>query len=268
MVRELIHCMDCHQVIPNYGGFELAPLRSLQEVEWDNADLVRVKEFLKAHRSHRMEKLLTEPASAISEQPFYEPLRVTHFLAGSRERKLLIRRSKTALGQPAFYEVIPGRLQVLNAALQIQEEDLAKQMAADGGLSLISRDKVQRFIKVFGKEVTRFSPETLGEAVESIEEGENSLQAFGSLKESVWERILDRCCQDWNAWERDQIRRFIAENQDPPQALSLLIQRRISILSLVERETPLALEGQKESAAVTQAQFISRGKKKVTKGRF
>ncbi len=246
----------------------MAPPKSLPEVEWNNADLAKVKEFLNAHRSHRMEKLLMKPDSGISEKPFYEPLRVTYFLAVSGERKFLIRRTKTALDQPAFYEIISGRLQIFNVSLQIQEDDLFKQIAAEKGLSLMPREKVQRFIQAFREEVASFSPEALGEVAESIEEGESSLQAFGRLKEAGWERILDRCRGDWNEFERDQIKRFIDENRDPPHVLSLLIQRRISIISLVERESGAALEDQEERATAAEAQFSSRTEKKVEKGRF
>lgn len=97
MIKELIRCMVCNQVIPNYGGFELARANSLPGVEWNNADLARVKEFLTAHRGHPMEKLFIKADSGISEKPSYEPSRVTYFLADSSERKFLLRRTKTAL---------------------------------------------------------------------------------------------------------------------------------------------------------------------------
>lgn len=267
MIKELIHCRACNQVIPNYDVSEFARAKSLPEVEWNNEDLARVKEFLTAHRGHRMEKLSVKDDSCLSEKPFYEPLRVTYFLAGSGERKFLIRRTKTALDQPAFYEIISGRLQIFNVSLQIQEDDLCKEIAAEKGLSLMPREKVQNFIQAFREEVASFSPEALGEIAESIEEGESSLQAFGSLKESVWERILDRCRGDWNELELDQIKRFIEENRDPPHVLSLLIQRRISIISLVERESGVGLEDREERATVAEAQFTSLAEKKVEKGR-
>lgn len=141
MIKELIRCTACNQVIPNYGGFELARANSLPGVEWNNADLARVKDFLTAHRGHPMEKLFIKADSCISEKPSYEPLRVTYFFAESGERKFLVRRTKTALDQPAFYEIFPGRLQILNKSLKIQEDDLGKQIAADKGLSLVPKER-------------------------------------------------------------------------------------------------------------------------------
>ena len=268
MVKELIYCADCHEAIPNYDLSEFSRAKSLPEVEWNNEDLARVKKFLIVHRSHRMEKLLMKQDSGISAKLLYDPLRVTYFLAASGERKFLIRRTKTALDQPAFYEVIPGRLQIFDVSVQIQEDDLGKQVAADRELSRIPREKVQKFIQAFREEVARFSPESLGEVAESIEEGESSLQVFAGLKESVWKRILDRCCGDLNALERGQIQRFIDENRNPTQVLSLSIERRISILSLVERETPADMEDRKESSILTEDPFSSQNEKKVGKGRF
>lgn len=268
MIKELIRCTVCNQVIPNYGGFELARANSLPGVEWNNADLARVKEFLTAHRGHPMEKLFIKADSGISEKPSYEPLRVTYFLADSSERKFLLRRTKTALDQPAFYEIIPGRLQIFNMSLKIQEDDLCKQIAADRGLSLMPKEKVQRFIQAFREEVASISLQALGEVAESIEEGETSLQAYGSLKESIWERILDRCRWDFNGSELNEIRRFIDENRDPPDVLSLQLQRRISVISLVEAESGVDLQDREETGAVIEARSSSIVEKKVEKGRW
>lgn len=103
---------------------------------------------------------------------------------------------------------------------------------------------------------------------ESIEEGETSLQAYGSLKESVWERILDRCRWDFNESEMAEIRRFIDENRDPPDVLSLQILRRISVISLVEAESGVDLRDREEIEEVMETRSSSIVEKKVEKGRF
>ncbi|MDH4268324.1 MAG: hypothetical protein OEW45_22080 [Deltaproteobacteria bacterium] len=268
MIKELIRCTACNQVIPNYGGFELGRADTLPGVEWNNADLARVKDFLTAHRGHPMEKLFIKTDSCISEKPSYELMRVTYFFAESAERKFLVRRTKTALDQPAFYEIFPGRLQIFNKSLKIQEDDLGKQIAADKELSLVPKEKVQRFIQAFREEVASISLEALGEVAESIEEGETPLQAYGSLKESVWERILDRCRWDFKESELAEIRRFIDENREPPDVLSLQILRRISVISLVEAESGVDLRDREEIEEVMETRSSSLAEKKVEKGRF
>ena len=110
MIKKLIRCTACNQVIPNYEGSELTRSKSLPGVEWSNADLATAKKFLRLHSGHRLEELLVEENSWVSQKPSYEPLRESYCFASNAERKFLIRRTKAALDQPAFYEILPGRL--------------------------------------------------------------------------------------------------------------------------------------------------------------
>ena len=143
MIKNLIRCVVCNQVIPNYGGYELTRAKSLPGVDWSNADLASAKEFLHTHSGHPLEELIIEEDSWISEKPAYEPLRVTYILASNAERKFLIRRTKTALDQPASYEIIPGKLKISNVSLEIQEDDLRRQIAAEEGFSLLLKRKME-----------------------------------------------------------------------------------------------------------------------------
>ena len=130
MIKKLIRCSKCNQVIPIYEGSSVAQDQSLPGVEWSNADLAKAKEFLRTHSGHLLEELSIESDSLTSEKPDYEPIRVTYILASnSRRREFLIRRTRTALDQSASYEIIHGKLKLSNAALKIQEYELRKQIA-------------------------------------------------------------------------------------------------------------------------------------------
>ncbi|MGA2956940.1 MAG: hypothetical protein ABSF48_14610, partial [Thermodesulfobacteriota bacterium] len=100
MIKNLIRCATCNQVIPNYGGYELTQAKSLPGVDWSNADLASAKEFLRTHSGHPLEELFVEADSCISEKPVYEPLGVIYILARKAKQKFLIRRTKIALDQP------------------------------------------------------------------------------------------------------------------------------------------------------------------------
>jgi hypothetical protein len=234
MVKKLIRCSTCNQVIPNYEGYAVTQAQSLPGVEWSDADLVKAKEFLLTHSGHPLEELSVETDSLIGEKPAYEPIGVTYILASKGDRKYLIRRTRKDLGQPASYEIIPGKLKLSNVSLKIQQYDLRKQIDAEKGFSLLLKRKMEKFIQAFQEEMASISAEDFEGEAEAIEEGETSLIAFGSLKDSRWERILNRCGRFFKESELMSIRRFIDENRNPLDVLSIQSQRRISIISLVE----------------------------------
>ena len=235
MVKKLIRCAFCNQVIPNYSGDELA--QSLSGIEWSDADLGSAKEFLRTHSGHPLEELSVEGDSCISEKPSFEPLGVAYFLAHNGDRKFLIRRTKTALDLPASYEIISGRLKISNVSLKIQEEDLRKQINAEKGFSLLLKRKMEKFIEAFREETAGIKAEDFEREAEAVEEGEHSLIAYGSFKESHWARILKRCGRYFKESELKIVRDFIEENRIPPDVLSVQIQRRISIIAPAKVES-------------------------------
>jgi hypothetical protein len=235
VIKNLIRCTVCNQVIPNYRRYELSQAERLPGVEWSKADPAGAKEFLRTHFNHRLEELFVETDSCVSEDPIYEPLRVTYFIARTPHRKFLIRRTKMALDQPASYMIIPGRLDICNVSLKIEEYNLRKQIAAEKGFPLLLKRKMEKFIKAFRDETAAISPEDFGGEAEAIEEGETSLIAYGGLKDARWEKILNRCSRFLEESELKLIARFIDENRDPPGVLSIGIQRRISIAAGIQK---------------------------------
>jgi len=247
MIKKHIRCTACNQIIPNYEGHELTRAKSLPGVEWSKADLVIAKKFLRLHSGHCLEELLVEESSCFSQKPFYEPVRESHFLASNADRKFLIRRRKAALDQPAFYEILPGTLKVSNVSLKIQEDDLRKQISVEERFSPLLKEKMERFIQVFRDEISGISPEKVEEETKDVEEGECSTSAYVDLTDSCWTRILNRCRLYFDESELQALGRFVDENRNPPDVLSILVKRKISIISLAEAETGLGLQEKEET---------------------
>jgi hypothetical protein len=212
-----------------------------------------------------LEELFVEADSCISEKPVYEPLGVIYILARNAERKFLIRRTKIGLDQPASYEIIPGKLKISNVSLKIQEEDLRREIAAEKGFSLLLKRKMEKFIQAFRDETAGISPENFEEEAEAIEDGETSSYAYGSLKEDRWERILNRCGRYFKDSELEAIRRFIDENRNPPDVLSIQIQRRISVISLIGAQSGVGLQDRKEAKVDIEAQSSAVAERRAAK---
>jgi hypothetical protein len=230
-------------------------------VEWSNADLANARDFLRTHFGHTMEELLVEEGSWLSEKPSYELLRVSYCFAGNAGRRFLIRRTKSALDQPASYEIVPGRMKITNVSLKFQENDLRKQIVAEKGFSPLLKGRMEKFIQVFGDEIERIIPEKVEEEIEEIDEGEGCNLAYASLNNSRWERILNRCRLYFEESELKVLRRFIDENRNPPDVLSIRIERRISIIPLAREESIGSLQDREQTEEEMKAPSISLTKK-------
>jgi hypothetical protein len=230
MIEKLMRCTKCDEVIPHPGSFRVFQNSSLlPAVEWSAVDLERQREFFRCHGAHPIEELLVNADTCISDKPSYEPVKVSYFEASNGQQSFLIRRTKPALDQPAFYQLIPGKLLVSNISFNIQEEALRKQMAERNGSAPLTEEKIQKFIRAFQEEVENIGPEKLAEEVEVAEEGETPLLSYGIFKEAHWDNILHRCAQDFDKSDLNKIRKFIDENSQPDDVLSLLVKRKVSI---------------------------------------
>jgi len=231
MVKKLIRCTQCNQVIHLYEGFgDFGETPDLPDIEWSSEDLNSQKEFFHDHKSHAIEEIFVDPDTSISDKPCYEPTKTIYFETSNGRQKFLIRRTKLALDQPACYEIIPGRLQVSNVSCRIQENDLRKQLSLQNGAAPLPEEIVKKFIQAFQEEVESIPPEKLFQEVEEIQEGDTPLLVYGSLKEAHWKSVLQRCQQYFQKPELLKIMHFIRDNKNPEDVLALLIKRDMAIL--------------------------------------
>jgi len=231
MIKRLIRCSQCNQVIPLFGNFgDLGESSLLPGVEWSSEDLAIQRKFFRCLREHPTEELIVDYDTYVSERPCYESTKVSYFEASNGKQSFLIRRTKGGLAQSAVYELIPGRLHISNVSLKIQEDDLRKQIYSWTTFPPFTEDQIQKFIRAFQEEVEIIPPEKFEEEVEIALEGETSLLAYASLKEARWENVLRRCRKDFQEAEITKIEQFIRENKQPNDVLALMIKREVSIL--------------------------------------
>jgi len=231
MVKKIIRCQQCHQVIPlleSNGDFGNSS--ALPGVEWSSEDLENQKEFFLGHGNHNIEELLVDPETFVSDKPSYEPVKTSYFEASNGRQKFLIRRTRVRLDQPARYELIPGQLQISNISVSIQGNDLRKEISAHNGSLSLTEEKAEKFIQALQEEVENISPEKLTEEIEVTQEGETPLLTYGILKEVHWENVLRKCQNDFQKNDLKKIKKFIQENREPGDVLALRIHRQVTIL--------------------------------------
>ena len=230
MLEKLIRCTRCNKVTPQFDSFgDFEAVSFLPGVEWSSEDLDEQKKFLREHRGHPLEELLIDCETFVSDKPNYEPIKVAYVEASNGNQRFLVKRTRAAFNRPAFYELIPGRIKIADVSLEIQEDELKKQISRMNGSFPLPADKIRKFITAFREEVKSITPESLNAAIETTLPGETSLLTYGSLSEDHWEKVLHRCGKDLHQFELKLIKKFIHENRQPGDVLSLQIRKTILI---------------------------------------
>jgi hypothetical protein len=229
VVQKLLRCTQCNQVIPQFDPFlDFGESSSLPGVEWSSGDLDEQKEFFKRHLGHQLEELSIDPETFISDKPAYELMKVSYVEASNGQQRFLIKRSRESLNQPVSYELIPGKIQVADVSLEIQEADLRRQISWLNGSFPLSGEKVNKFIQAFREEVKSISPESLHEELESTLPGETPLLTYGSFSEDRWKKVLHRCENAFEPPELELVEGFIRDNRQPGEVLGLKIRKAVS----------------------------------------
>jgi len=231
MIDRMIRCVKCNQVFPILPSFEdVDGIPLLPGIELSDEDLAYRKDFDRSHRSHLREELQVDPGTFFSEKPSYEPNRISYFEATNGQQKFLIKRTKSGFSRPACYEILPGKMRISNVDILTQDEEIRRQISADPDAYILPGEKVQKFIALFREEIGSILPHNLFEEVEMVLEGDAPLIAYAALNNVRWEKIIAKCAQEFESSALEWIRKFIQENHQPGEVLSLLIHRKMSIL--------------------------------------
>jgi hypothetical protein len=231
MVEKLIRCRQCNQVMPVdriFAGGDLPA--ALPGVVWSDEDTTFRREFVFAHGNHPQEELRIDPETIFSEKPGIEPVKISYCEASNGSQKFLIKRTKPGLEHPARYEILPGQMEISAVAIQIQDADIRRQVAADRTLPLLSPERISEFLAAFSEEIAAIHPHHFLDAAAATAEGDSPRFVYASLNQERWEKILGKCARNFQPAELDWIREFIRNHGAAGEVLSLVVYRRVSFL--------------------------------------
>jgi hypothetical protein len=223
MMKTLIRCIDCNAVI-NMAEQDFTPYYTWREGELAEHEADDREVFDQAHKDHKTE-YLTSLTTPISEKPYREPVKTSYFEATNGTKNFLIKRWRRSIDEPVTYEIIDGRLEVIQGPARVQTEAIKKQLKADYGSS-ITDEKIWSFLTAIQKEVEKLDPTSLVLSVE----GETPLIAYHLLGSNCVERILIRCQDKFNHDELQLLREFITEHNAYDDVMTVIVQTDFTVL--------------------------------------
>lgn len=232
MVKKLLRCRQCNQVIPLYGDFiEIEDNVHLPGIVWADDDLKIKEEFSLNHNGHALEELSVDYDTYISDKPSFELIKVSYFEATNGRERFLIKRNRERLDRPAHYEIIPGKLKLSNVAYEILEDEVREQIGSLNESSKLAEEEINSLIKALQEELKNISPEELFQELEIVEEDDNPLNLLATFKDKNWQNIIQRLQSYLSPQQSKHILDFLEKNRLLKEITPLFIQREMSFLN-------------------------------------
>ena len=246
-MNQLIRCKNCDQIFmktpfDEHPEYELGPDRppeNFRSIERDD-----FQDFLVHHHGHQLENLKIIEDSYVSEKPYSEPIKTSFFKATNGREKFVIKKFRERIDEPLKYQLVPGDYSLKCIAVEIQSEEISKQLERELEPPL-SQDKMDAFLKLVGAIVEGIDIKDL----ERIpEESHHPLEVYYKIDDVRVMYLLRNCRNIFKGKEYLAMEEFIHRHKDDG-VLLLKATYKIQITQMAKtrkRTTPLPLPIEKE----------------------
>jgi hypothetical protein len=150
-MNQLIRCKNCDEIFmktpfdhsPVYIFDPERSLENLRRIETDD-----YQDFLTHHQGHQLENLNIIEDSFVSKKAYSEPVKVSFFKATNGKEKFVIKKFREKIDEPLKYLLIPGDYFLKCSAIEIQSEEISKQIKRELKPPL-SQNKIDAFLKLY-----------------------------------------------------------------------------------------------------------------------
>jgi hypothetical protein len=150
-MNQLIRCKNCDEIFmktpfdhsPVYIFDPERSLENFRRIETDD-----YQDFLTQHQGHQLENLKIIEDSSVSKKAYSEPIKVSFFKATNGKEKFVIKKFRKKIDEPLQYLLIPGDYSLKCSAIEIQSEEISKQIKRELKIPL-SQNKIDAFLKLY-----------------------------------------------------------------------------------------------------------------------
>ncbi len=239
-MSRFLRCIDCGE------GFMKTPYDRFPEYEYDHnppSEPVQVierddfEEFLVAHHGHQLEDLEIIKDSFVTEKDYQEPVKTSYLKAiNSKKEKFIIKRFREKIGEKVGYQVIPGDYFLECTGVEVQSEEITKQLKMEFRAHPFFDIKILEFLKLYQRIVHDIDVKKLERA---HEESSHPLEAFFKMDDVSLFYLLRNCRNIFKGVEYSDIEDFIYRHKDEG-VLLLKVRYKIQIIEKPETEEDTA----------------------------
>jgi len=226
-MSRFLRCVDCGE------GFMKTPFDQCPEYDYDPhhpSEPVQVinrddfQEFLITHHGHRLEDLEIIENSFVSEKNYLEPAKTSYLRAtNSKEEKFVIKQFREKIEEKLRYQIIPGDYFLECTGVEVQSEEITKQLKRELTTHPFSETKISAFLRLYRRIVRGIDPKNL----EKISEGpSHPLEEFYRMDDISLFYLLRNCRNIFKGVEYPDVEDFIYRHKDDG---ALLLKARYRI---------------------------------------
>jgi hypothetical protein len=210
-MNQLIRCIKCDEIFlktpfdlwPEYAPSQVPSMDSFRTIPKDDFE-----DFLSNHRGHQLEDLKIVEDSFVSEKDYSEPVKTSYFKATNGKESFLIKKSREQISEAIKYEMVSADLLLKCTGIQIQAEEIEKQMERELELP---KQKIAAFVKVYRRIVDRMEIENLERVPE---ESPNPLEVYYKMDDISLAFLLRNCRNMFKGQQYLAIERFIEGHKE------------------------------------------------------
>ncbi len=210
-MNQLIRCIKCDEIFlqtPFDRWPEYEPSQDLSIDSFRTIPIDDFQDFLRNHRGHQLEDLKIIEDSFVSEKDYSEPIKTSYFKATNGKENFLIKKSREKISEAIKYELVSGDLLLKCTGIQIQAEEIEKQMERELELP---KQKISAFVKLYHRIADRMEIENLERVPD---ESPTPLEVYYKMDDISLAFLLRNCRNMFKGQEYLGIERFIEGHKE------------------------------------------------------
>jgi len=212
-MNQLIRCKHCDEIFmktpfdqyPEYEGDSGRSGENFRSFPRDD-----FQDFLIHHHGHPLENLKIIEDSWVSEKPYSEPIKISFFKATNGKDKFVIKKFRDRIEEPLKYQLILGDYSLKCTALEIQSEEISKQMKRELNPPP-SQNQIDGFLKLVRHVFERID---LNDCERVPEESHHPLEAYYKIDDLRLMVLLRNCRHIFKGKEYSAMEEFIHGHKD------------------------------------------------------
>ena len=228
MVRaKFIRCRNC-DAIHHISPFDKAPVYTVLSDGIEETSTDDWREFMQRHANHKLEPLESTGEQHFTHGSAVDPMGVGYIEVTNGYDHSLLRRSRKSITEPLTYELIEGTIVDHGISLEIQENEIKKEMKYHftwTPAAPLDDNRIDFFIGLLKEWVKGIDPKSVKVSEYSYIDG----IAYGLLDPLLIATLMAKCAAYFLPVELDAIRRFVETHRESSDVMTLLMRRQFTI---------------------------------------
>jgi hypothetical protein len=212
-MNQLIRCKNCDEIFmetpfdqyPEYEQGSGCSDENFRSIPRDD-----FQDFLIHHHGHQLENLKILEDTWVSEKPYSEPIKISFFKATNGKDKFVIKKFRESIDEPLKYQLIFGNYSLKCTALEIQSEEISKQLKRELKPPP-SQNKIDAFLKLVRH---AFEGIDLNDCERVPEESHHPLEVYYKIDDIRLMVLLRNCRNIFKGKEYSAMEEFIHRHKE------------------------------------------------------